>query len=226
MLSKRNSATKIPVLPILYIISALFIIGVTFFIFAELADEVLEEEKFALDRHAAAFTASIQRDWLYQVMAWITELGSVAWLTTASVLLCVFIFFVYRRKWWRLLYFAVAMIGISILTKSLKVTFERERPDLLEQFDGTGFSFPSGHSTGPMVFYGFIIYLTVKSGISRTGKWILNSILVLLILLIGCSRVYLSVHYATDVAAGFALGLCWLVVCLLILEYTLWRRKR
>ncbi|MGY4690830.1 phosphatase PAP2 family protein [Salibacterium sp. K-3] len=222
MLSFSRQAVK----AFVYIILALFAVGGSFFLFAELAEEVLEDEKFAVDRRTAELMSSIQTGWLDTLMAWLTELGSVPLLTTASILLSVLIFLVYRRKWWRLLYFAVAMIGISILTKVLKLTFERERPDLLEQFDGTGFSFPSGHSTGPMVFYGFLVYLIARSALSHTAKWLLNSVLVLLILLVGFSRVYLNVHYVTDVIGGLALGLCWLVVCLLILEFTLWRRRR
>ncbi|SFL92133.1 phosphatase PAP2 family protein [Salibacterium qingdaonense] len=210
----------------LYSVAALIAIGGSFYIFVELADEVAEQEKFALDRMTADAVASIQTGWLDTAMAVITEIGSVAWLTTGSILLAAFIFFAYRRKWWRLLYFAVAMIGISILTKSLKLTFERQRPDVLQQHDGTGFSFPSGHSTGPVVFYGFIVYLVLRSSLPRAAKWLVNTALVLLTLLIGFSRVYLNVHYITDVIGGFSLGLCWLTVCLLVLEFSLWRKKR
>ncbi|MFD2706644.1 phosphatase PAP2 family protein [Salibacterium lacus] len=221
-----NQFPKRGVQALLYLALALIVIGVSFYIFVELADEVAEQEKFALDRRTADAVASMQTGWLDTAMAVITEIGSVPWLTAGSILLAVCIFFAYRRKWWRLLYFAVAMIGISILTKTLKLTFERQRPDVLQQHDGTGFSFPSGHSTGPIVFYGFIVYLVFRSSMSGTAKWLLNGALVLLTLLIGFSRVYLNVHYITDVIGGFALGLSWLVVCLLVLELSLWRRKR
>ncbi|RSL33993.1 phosphatase PAP2 family protein [Salibacterium salarium] len=217
---------KIPIVTYVYVILALLTVGGAFFLFVELAEDVLEEEKFIIDRHGAAFINSIQAPWLSQTMGWITELGSVTWLVTASLLVCVLIFFVYKRRMWRILYFATAMIGISVLTKLLKLTFERRRPDLLEEFDGTGFSFPSGHSTGPIVFYGFLIYLVAKSQWSSWIKWILSGVLSTLVLLIGFSRVYLSVHYVTDVLAGFALGLSWLLICILVLEYTLWRRKK
>ncbi|WP_246031825.1 phosphatase PAP2 family protein [Salibacterium salarium] len=218
--------SNIPIKTYVYIVLALLALVGASFLFAELAEGVLEEEKFMIDRHGAAFIDSIETPWLNERMAWITELGSVTWLVIASIFVCVFIWFAYDRKRWRLFYFAVAMIGISVLTKLLKVTFERKRPDLLEEFDGTGFSFPSGHSTGPMVFYGFLVYLVAKSELKKWLKWTLCGLLSFLILLIGMSRVYLSVHYVTDVLAGFALGLTWLVICILILEYTLWRKKK
>ncbi|WP_054754500.1 phosphatase PAP2 family protein [Piscibacillus salipiscarius] len=105
----------------------------------------------------------------------------------------------YNRYKWRIFYFAVAIIGIGLLTRVLKHVFERERPNIFEQYDGTGFSFPSGHSTGPMVFYGFLIYLVIRSRMNDALKWALGIMLALLIFGIGFSRIYLGVHFATDV---------------------------
>lgn len=113
------------------------------------------------------------------------------------------------------------MIGISVLTSSLKELFERDRPNLIQEYDGTGYSFPSGHSTGPMVFYGFIIYLIIRSRFPLVAKWIVGIVLGLLIFLIGFSRIYLGVHYASDVIGGFLLGFAWLATNIAILEITI-----
>ena len=125
------------------------------------------------------------------------------------------------NRLWRVLYFAVTMIGISVLTSSLKELFERDRPNLIQEYDGTGYSFPSGHSTGPMVFYGFIIYLIIRSRFPLVAKWIVGIVLGLLIFLIGFSRIYLGVHYASDVIGGFLLGFAWLATNIAIFEITI-----
>ncbi|WP_261753374.1 phosphatase PAP2 family protein [Tenuibacillus multivorans] len=209
----------------IYIIILFLIIISSVYIFVEFADHLLEEEKFFFDREVRQYVNAVSTGTLDSVFTFITELGSVRFITVCSIMLSTFLFFFYRSRKWRIVYFLVAIIGIGILTKTLKVLFERKRPNILEHYDGTGFSFPSGHSTGSMVFYGFIVYLTIRSHLQLSVKWLFGVLLSILILLIGFSRVYLGVHYASDVIAGHLLGLGWLVSCVLILEYTLWRKK-
>ncbi|QHS24560.1 phosphatase PAP2 family protein [Virgibacillus sp. MSP4-1] len=191
-----------------------------------MADNVLEKEKFMIDRMAREFVQSAESPAADRVFSLITELGSVMFITICSVLVAAGLWIFYQRRKWRILYFAVAMIGISVLTTVLKGLYERKRPSILAEYDGTGFSFPSGHSTGSMVFYGFLIYLTIRSGLHAYVKWLIYLLLVIIILAIGFSRIYLNVHYATDVIAGYLIGLIWLVSCVLVLEYTLWRKRR
>ncbi|RPF53359.1 phosphatase PAP2 family protein [Aquisalibacillus elongatus] len=193
-------------------------------LFIELAEGVLENEKFLIDQYVRGWLESNGVQLLDEIFAWVTELGSVTFITIGSFMLAISLYFLYERWKWRVLYFAIAMIGISILTTLLKEVFERRRPNILEEHDGTGFSFPSGHSTGPMVFYGFMIYLIIRSRARHSIKWLFGILLSLLILAIGISRIYLGVHYATDVMAGHLLGFAWLVSCVSVLEFTLWRR--
>lgn len=93
----------------------------------------------------------------------------------------------------------------------LKLIFRRERPlDMLVQEHG--YSFPSGHSFVAVAFYGFLIYLIINSNWNKKIKVILSSILIGLILMIGISRIYLGVHYPTDVTAGFIGGVIYLII--------------
>lgn len=226
-LSLKQKLKSIPKQTYIYISIAFLIIITAAFVFVELAEKVLEEEKFIFDRYVREFVDSLKTPTLDSIFSFITDLGSVSFITLSSIVLAIFLYFNYKKRKWRIFYFSIAMIGISLLTKALKLLFERERPNILEQYDGTGFSFPSGHSTGPMVFYGFIIYLLIRSrGLKPFVKWTIAAPLALLILLIGFSRIYLGVHYASDVIAGHLLGLIWLTSCVLILEYTLWKRNR
>ncbi|WP_051189111.1 phosphatase PAP2 family protein [Halalkalibacillus halophilus] len=222
----KESFRKIPTSVYVSIFIALSVVAICFYFFIELADEVLEEERIIIDGFASQFVQLIERPILDSIFGVVTHLGSVTTLVIGSILLVIAIIVYYGRRWWRIIYFAIAMIGISILTHTLKIAFSRERPNIVEQYDGTGFSFPSGHSTAPMVFYGFIIYLVLRSYVNKALKWTLIGFLSLLIMSIGFSRVYLGVHYISDVIAGFTLGLSWLITCILVLEFTLYRRGK
>ena len=206
---------------LIWIVLASVLIGGAFFLFAEIADDVFEKEKFQIDQMASQFVSSIQSDTLDSIFGFITELGAVWLIATGSIIVGIILLFYPSNRLWRVLYFAVTMIGISVLTSSLKELFERDRPNLIQEYDGTGYSFPSGHSTGPMVFYGFIIYLIIRSRFPLVAKWIVGIVLGLLIFLIGFSRIYLGVHYASDVIGGFLLGFAWLATNIAILEITI-----
>lgn len=99
----------------------------------------------------------------------------------------------------------------------MKHYFSRVRPDDPVLRAAMGFSFPSGHAMSAMTFYGLIIYLIWKNVENVTFKWILTFLLIIFIHLIGFSRIYLRVHYASDVIGGFSLGLIWLVLSLWVM---------
>lgn len=105
-------------------------------------------------------------------------------------------------------------IGLSALVNFIaKNIIQRTRP--LEEFrliKESGFSFPSGHSITSMVFYGFLIYLVSEFVKNKKVKYVLTILFSILIVLIGLSRVYLGVHYITDILGGFTLGLIFLIL--------------
>ena len=207
------------------LIIGFIIIAVTVSLFIELAGDVLEEEKFFADRVFLEFIVFAEEDWLYQLMGVITEAGSILFLTIASVLLAIYLFFAKKSKWYSM-FFSINMIGISLLTQVLKLVFERERPELIAQYGGTGFSFPSGHSTGSVAFYGFVGYLLWKK---ISTKWLRVSSLLFFAFLavtIAFSRVVLGVHFFTDIVAGMSLGIGWLITCIIALELLLWRGRK
>lgn len=221
-----NTLKEIPARTYILIVTALLIIGGGFYIFIELGEEVLENEKFMIDLNAADFAENLATPGVTNFFAWITELGSVWALTVGSLIMFGVLWYFYQRKKWRIVYFVIAMGGVTILISGLKAAFSRDRPNILKEYDGTGYSFPSGHSTAPIVFYGFIMYLVIRSKLNALAKWLINIFLGILILLIAFSRLPLGVHYFTDVIGGLALGLTWLVSCIAILEITLWHSGR
>jgi undecaprenyl-diphosphatase len=100
----------------------------------------------------------------------------------------------------------------------LKNLFGRHRPLIPLLEEARGLSFPSGHALMSVTFYGLLIYIAWHSIQNKGLKWTLITALLILILFIGFSRIYLRVHYTTDVLAGFATGFLWLVISLWVLK--------
>ncbi len=112
------------------------------------------------------------------------------------------------------------LCGVVLLNQVLKRIIRRPRPTGINLIKENGFSFPSGHSMVSMAFYGVLIYLINKSKLNKETKLLLSLLLSILILFIGISRIYLGVHYASDVLAGFSLSLAYLIISIYIYEKT------
>ncbi|MBC7937399.1 MAG: phosphatase PAP2 family protein [Rhizobacter sp.] len=147
------------------------------------------------------------------IMEFFTLLGSHRFLVPANLLLIAYAIFIQKNTW---LAIKVGAIGVSslILMFSLKALFNRPRPETPLLYEVPGLSFPSGHAFMSFTFFGLLIYLTLKQVINPLLKYGLSLILFITIVFIGLSRIYLRVHYVTDVAAGFSLGMIWLVISL------------
>lgn len=193
-------------------------------LFSELAEEVLEGEGFYIDRLIEDAFVLEESQSLYTFYSWVTELGS-AWFLIAASLVIVFILVKFYQQRFLVTMFLINMAGTSGLTLLLKQFFGRDRPNVIEAFDGIGYSFPSGHATGAMAFYGFLIFLVIISQQKRVVKITLSIIFSFIIVNVMMSRVFLHVHYFTDVIAGATLSFIWLGVSILSILY-IWRRKR
>ena len=123
--------------------------------------------------------------------------------------------------------FLVAVLGSSFFNTLLKWIFHRARPTIHPIIQETGYSFPSGHSMVSFVMYGMLTYFLVLFFVKRSAKIITIIFFSVLVLFIGLSRIYLGVHYPSDVIAGFSAGGTWLVICLIFLIIILeFRSKR
>lgn len=210
---------------------ALCLIGLSFLtlflagaLFIELAEDVLKGEGFYIDQVFEEIFVLSDSQGLYTFYRWITELGSFWFLLLASLITVGVLRKFYHQRF-LITMFIVTMIGTSSLTLLLKQFFGRERPNVIEALDGVGYSFPSGHATGAMAFYGFLIFLVAISHQTRLLKVILTSIFVLIILNIMMSRVFLHVHYFTDIIAGATLSFVWLGISIISISW-LWKRKK
>lgn len=141
------------------------------------------------------------------IMTFISFLGSAMTLITLTV---GFIFLIKDKKYSK--FIALNLIFVFILNRILKFIIARPRPARLRLVFEEGYSFPSGHSMVAFGFYGFLIYLICKNFENKKIKYPLVVFLSLLIIFIGISRVYLGVHYVTDVIGGFIFAFLYLVV--------------
>ena len=147
------------------------------------------------------------RDSLTPIFKIITWFGSA----TCIILLALILFFTIKNKKVGLL-ISTNLIIITTLNQALKIIVQRPRPTEYRIINEAGYSFPSGHSMVSMAFYGFLIYLIYKNIKNKYLKISLIVILSLLIVMIGISRIYLGVHYTSDVCAGFLVSLSYLII--------------
>jgi membrane-associated phospholipid phosphatase len=182
------------------VISALLFILLTLLVFNGLTT--------AMDKKATLTAQTWETAQRNKVMLFITFLGNYQFLVPANLLLIIF-FLLRKKKKIALLVFIIAITGLG-LKFLLKAAFARPRPDnpIVEGIQN--FSYPSGHALMSVAFYGLIILLANEITTNQFRKKILYIACTLLILLIGFSRVYLRVHYPTDVMAGYLLGIVWI----------------
>lgn len=180
-------------------------------LFALLAEDVLEGETMAFDGAVRSFVQQLASPALTSAMRFVTTLGSTQVLLALGLCACLIFFAAGRKR--DVLLFAVTMAGATALNVALKLSFGRTRPAAF--FDTplpTSYSFPSGHALLSLCFYGALAVAVaprLRRTEARAAVWAAAG---LLAALIGFSRIYLGVHYPSDVVAGYAAALVWVVL--------------
>ncbi|MBP5975698.1 phosphatase PAP2 family protein [Brasilonema sp. CT11] len=204
-------APLIATIGIVGLISCLLIL----FVLANLAEEVLEREAFAFDTTFLLWLHQFANPTLDNLMLFITNIGNPRTVVTVAAVTVLLL-------WWRRYreeakVFVLACLGAFILNTELKLFFSKPRPELWHQLiSEKSFSFPSGHALGSMVLYGFIAYLLAIHYPKLSG--VIYSLAIILIAAIGISRLYLGVHWPTDIIAGYGVGFLWLMICITMLK--------
>lgn len=193
------------------LIFGLFVVSLVAFVF--LARRVLLLQTQEFDEGVFEKLQPFVNETNNKIMLFVTFLGKHEFLIPANLLLIAYFLFFKKHKWYSIKIPAIALSSLAMMF-FLKNYFERERPLIPLLEEARGLSFPSGHALMSVTFYGLMIYIVWHSVKDPRLKWALIVALLILIHLIGFSRIYLRVHYTTDVIAGFAMGVIWLVISL------------
>ncbi|NLC32816.1 MAG: phosphatase PAP2 family protein [Clostridiales bacterium] len=161
-----------------------------------------------MDEAVSLFIASMRSPVVTLNMKFISDLASPFALIIGSMILA---FVVRQRKFWVPIFLNLTFA--VILNLGLKEIYARPRPAVISQLvSERGFSFPSGHSMGAAAFYGFVIYIIFESKLSALIKRLLTALTLITISLIGLSRIYLGVHYLSDIVAGYLISSLYLIM--------------
>ncbi len=199
-------------------IGGLLLAVLSIWLFVKIAQEVLKQETTTFDQGILLALRQLHTPLLNRLVEGFTFVGQPGVLLVVSLSLGFGLLLKRHQK--EAIILAVAALGTLILNNWIKELFRRARPPQWERVvDVSQYSFPSGHAMMSMVIYGLIGYLLA----TRYNRWRggIVSLTIFLIVAIGLSRLYLGVHYPTDVVAGYAAGLVWLIACILSLE--IWR---
>ena len=161
-----------------------------------------------MSHHQAPFLTEAAR-----VLAFLGSPSTIAAVAVIGILVGVFI----PRVRGAAITLPVAIVGAGLLIEGVKLSFHRARPTAFTPLlHATGYSFPSGHSVGSVVVYGLLGYFAMHYFRRRSARFAVGAVTVAFVLLVGVSRVYVGVHYPTDVLAGWSLGVPWLAGCILL----------
>lgn len=214
LLAKRLDPRRPGGLPLsLAVAAALYIAALV----GGLVEALLEaEELIAFDQAVHDYMEAVRVEPFVDAFAWITTLGDSSTLIAATLISTAFLWAHYRVHY--ILPLWVTQIGAQATTYLGKFALDRERPDFVAGVTAVAPSFPSGHATSAMAVYGFIAFLVARDLDGFRQRFEVVYWTLILITAVGFSRVYLSVHYASDVATGFLVGGFWLLVGIILAE--------
>lgn len=195
-----------------HLFGALFAFWVPVIIFLKLAGEVVERDHIGIDTAVLEWLHSYATPWLDALFLFFTSLGGVVFILATVVVIGMYL--AYKKQYANLFLILFGVGGAGIANIVLKLLFQRDRPALWEQLvTETSYSFPSGHA---MISSALILSLIVMAWYTKWRIPVLG-IGVFFIGMIGISRMYLGVHYPTDIVAGWAASALWITIVMWIL---------
>lgn len=207
VIKENKKSAPLPIYP-----SILVALGLL--VFAKLSSDVMMGRAGYVDALIGDWILSYVSEQLTPVMIAVTFLGNAKVVALIFLSVIGMLIFAAKRQW-EAIVLTVSVLGGWGLNEGLKVLFNRDRPAFQQLVEVDGYSFPSGHAMVAWYFYGFLGYMWYTY-LKNRGKpyWYVPVVTGTVILFIGLSRIYLGVHYASDVLAGYIIGAIWLAVCL------------
>lgn len=203
---------------IAFIISVICVIG-----FALVSLLISDHQIIGFDRTIISAVQGLESPGLTSVMKFFTFIGSTKFVIILSVFLIFFLYMVLKHRL-ELILFVAAVMGTAIINQLLKQFFHRARPDFHRLIEIGGYSFPSGHAMSAFTVYVMISFLLWRHISSRAGRSILLFFSVIMILIIGISRIYLGVHYPSDIIGGYLASGVWVSIAIFFFQY--YKEKR
>ncbi|MBT2679961.1 phosphatase PAP2 family protein [Bacillus sp. ISL-35] len=200
------------------------------FLFILLSFLVRADYLMAIDRQVISFIQSLESSWLTSIMKLFTYIGTIRFIAVLAILLFLLMFFVLKFRVEVLVFLAVVFCT-PILNRLLKLFFHRARPDFHRLIEIGGYSFPSGHAMNAFSFYSILAFLLWRQIPGRFGRLAVILASSFMILSIGVSRVYLGVHYPSDIVGGFFASSLWVAAVIWLFQrykdrqYNVQRRK-
>src|SRR5690606_30851973 len=211
----RTRADRFVGLPLTLMVAAALYLA---FLLAGVVDEVTEaQEVIAFDEAAAAATGFLREEPWVDFFLWITRFGDTATLVVATIVAAGFLWADRRPAYvWPLW---LAVLGSQATTWLGKFGFGRGRPEFVTAETAVSPAFPSAHATGAAAVYGFIAYAIARDQLTPRQRFEVTFWALVMIALVGFSRIVLGVHFASDVVAGYLVGGFWLLVAMTLAEY-------
>ena len=206
-----------------FLVLILLLAGLTY-LFIDLARGIDGESLYRFDMGIIQVVQGSINDLSTKLLLLLTALGSVK--GNAVLVILFSIWFIWKKHYLSTAFLVFVTLSGAFVNKYLKWIFQRERPSLNPLVVENGFSFPSGHSMSSFILYGALMIIATR----MTRNWNIRIpvyiVCGMMILLMGYSRIYLGVHYPSDVLAGYAAGGVWLLVVAEVFKYWEYRRGK
>jgi undecaprenyl-diphosphatase len=165
------------------------------------------------DSSIISYVQGLEAPLLTMIMKFFSFIGDTRAVIVTSLLTLVLLYMVFKHRS-ELILFSSVMLGATILFVLLKLFFHRARPDLHRLAEASNYSFPSGHATMACALYGVLTFILWRHIATSLGRTIFFLFGMMMILAIGISRVYLGVHYPSDIIAGYFISIFWLTLAI------------
>ncbi|NDK56780.1 phosphatase PAP2 family protein [Pontibacter fetidus] len=203
----------------------LLVVAVNIMLLSELTESVVDAEWIVVaDQKFTDLLYSMRAEWLSVVMFGLTQLGEqIAVFAIGGIATLIFLF---RKRYWALVAFWLAMGGVGLSVRFAKTFISRARPSDVAYYEVEHYSFPSGHATTVMALFGLLAYFIYRHNSNKPFRKSIFWLAAVFIMLVGFSRIYLGVHFLSDVLAGFILGFVWMLVGISVEEVMMYRKKK
>lgn len=213
-LQNINDGNLNPHFTTIFVAIIIMVIGIVLFIL--LTNKMSKNETQGLDDLIISAIIKYRSNSLTILMKTVTTIGDIfGYLFLVSTMA---LFFYIRKRWRTSIEVALVLVLASGLNVFLKFIISRPRPIINRIVNADFYSFPSGHAMSAIVFYGFIAYLSIVLIKKRLIKSLIIALCASMVAIIGISRIYLGVHFPSDILAGYLAGISWLMFCIIILN--------